>query len=69
MASSKAAKTTSKAEAKSLEEQLLDIQSELLEAKKSHRAGELVNPRVIGGYRKQVARIKTQMSLKAKENK
>jgi ribosomal protein L29 len=69
MASSKATKTTSKVEAKSLEEQLLDIQSEMLEAKKSHRAGELVNPRVIGGYRKQVARIKTQMSLKAKENK
>ena len=69
MASSKATKTTSKTEAKSLEEQLLDIQSDLLEAKKYHRAGELVNPRVISGYRKQVARIKTQMSLKAKENK
>ncbi|MCA9341259.1 50S ribosomal protein L29 [Candidatus Saccharibacteria bacterium] len=69
MASSKATKTTPKTETKSLEEQLLDIQSDLLEAKKSHRAGELVNPRVVSGYRKQVARIKTQMSLKAKENK
>src|SRR3990167_5690146 len=57
-------KTTKKAPAKkadkaevSLEEQLVQKQTDLLEAKKSHRAGELVNPRVITGYRKDVARI------------
>jgi len=70
-------KTTMKAPAKkadkaevSLEEQLVQKQTDLLEAKKSHRAGELVNPRVITGYRKDVARILTQINAeKVKESK
>lgn len=65
-------KTTKKPAAKkvekSLQEQLLDARSDLLEAKKSHRAGELVNPRVIPGYRKEVARIMTKLNAE-KEGK
>jgi ribosomal protein L29 len=33
--------------------------SELLEAKRGHRAGELTNPRVISSTRKEIARLKT----------
>lgn len=70
-------KTTKKAPVKkadkvevSLEEQLVATRSDLLEAKKSHRAGELVNPRVITSYRKDVARILTQINAeKVKESK
>lgn len=67
-----AKKTTKKPAAKkvekSLQEQLLDARNDLLEAKKSHRAGELVNPRVIPGYRKEIARIMTKLNVE-KEGK
>lgn len=61
-----AEKTTKKAPAKktekSLEEQLKDARHDLLEAQKSHRSGELVNPRVLGGYRKEIARLMTKLN-------
>lgn len=55
-------KTTTKKTEKTLQEQLLDARKDLLEAKKSHRAGELVNPKVLGGYRKKVAQIMTKIN-------
>ena len=61
MAESK--KTTKKAEVvKSLEDLRKDLaakQDDLLESRKSHRAGELVNPRVLGSIRKEIARLHT----------
>ena len=56
-------KTTKKAEVvKSLEDLRKDLaakQNDLLESRKSHRAGELVNPRVLGTTRKEIARLHT----------
>lgn len=34
-------------------------QQDLLDSRKSHRAGELVNPRVLGTIRKEIARLHT----------
>jgi ribosomal protein L29 len=42
-------------------------QNDLLEAKRGHRAGELVNPRVITVTRKEIARLKT--AIRAEELK
>lgn len=50
-----------------LQKDLLTKQNDLLEARKSHRAGELVNPRAITGLRKEVARLKT--AIRAEELK
>ena len=55
---------------KSIEEMKAELQSkrnDLLEARKSHAAGELVNPKVLGVYRKDIARLLTQIN--AKESK
>lgn len=66
-------KTTVKKEAtvvKSREDLLKDLaakQSDLLDARKGHRAGELVNPRVITHARKDIARLKT--AIRAEELK
>lgn len=51
-----------KAETKelSLVEQIAAKRADLLAARKSLAAGELVNPRVIASYRKDVARLLTQ---------
>lgn len=58
-----AKKTIKKAtEVKSIEDlkqELVAKHQDLLEAKKSHRAGELVNPRVLGTIRKDIARLAT----------
>jgi len=62
--------TTKKAAPKKelgLKEQLAAKQADLLAAKKSHAAGELVNPRVLGAYRKDIARLLT--AINAKEGK
>lgn len=59
------AKTTKKSTPKtemSLLEQVAQKQKDLLDAKKSHKAGELVNPRVLGELRKDIARIKTKLN-------
>lgn len=53
---------------KSLEEQIVSARHDLLEAKKSLRAGELVNPRVIGAFRKDIARMMTKINA-SKEGK
>lgn len=55
-----------------LREALETKQLELLEARKSNIAGELVNPRVITSIRKEIARLKTAIradELSQKENK
>lgn len=60
-----AEKSTKKAAPKaelSLQEQLVAKRTDLLEAKRSLAAGELVNPRIIGTYRKDVARLLTTIN-------
>ena len=52
---------------KSIEELKAELQSkrnDLLEARKSHAAGELVNPKVLSVYRKDIARLLTQINEK-----
>jgi len=47
-------------------------QQDLLDSRKSHRAGELVNPRVLGTIRKEIARLHTAIRAAeqaAKESK
>ncbi|MES2875846.1 MAG: 50S ribosomal protein L29 [Patescibacteria group bacterium] len=59
------AKTTKKAAPKAeltLAEQLVAKRTDLLEARKSHAAGEMVNPRVIGSLRKDIARLLTTIN-------
>ena len=53
-----------KAETKelSLVEQIAAKRADLLAARKSLAAGELVNPRVIASYRKEVARLLTALN-------
>ncbi len=51
-----------------LQQDLAAKQQDLLDAKRSLRAGELVNPRVLGATRKDIARLMTQIN-KAKETK
>lgn len=68
-------KTTKKAvkaasEVKSLadlQKDLLAKQQDILAARQGHRAGELVNPRVITQTRKEIARLKT--AIRAEELK
>jgi|JI10StandDraft_1071094.scaffolds.fasta_scaffold1930952_2 ribosomal protein L29 len=43
----------------SLEEQLAAKQADLMTARISHKAGELVNPRVLKTTRREIARLKT----------
>lgn len=50
-----------------LQKDLAAKQNDLLEARKGHRAGELVNPRVITHTRKEIARLKT--AIRAEELK
>lgn len=68
---SKTTKVTKKAvEAKSLEQlraELAAKQQDMLDSRKSHRAGELVNPRVLGTLRKEIARLLT--AIRAEELK
>lgn len=45
-----------------LEQQLAAKRTDLLEARKSLAAGELVNPQVIKNYRRDIARLLTQIN-------
>ena len=66
MAEKATTKTTKDAkEVKSLDvlaQELTTKRADLLEARRSHAAGELVNPRAITAYRKEIARILTQIN-------
>lgn len=55
-----------KTEQKSTQQLLADTRADLLAAKKSHAAGELVNPRVLGKYRKDIARLMTKVNAEKK---
>ena len=55
-----------------LRKDLAAKQQDLLDSRKSHRAGELVNPRVLGTIRKEIARLHTAIRAAeqaAKESK
>ncbi len=56
-----------------LRQELAAKQKELLDAKQGHKRGELVNPRILGVTRKQIARIHTAIRVaminEAKESK
>jgi len=62
MADKPTKKAPAEAAEKSVEEQLKDVRQDLLDAQKSHRSGELVNPKVINHYRKQIARLMTKLN-------
>lgn len=56
----KVAKTTSEVKTLAqLREDLTTKQTDLLEARRGHAAGELANPRVLTQTKKEIARIKT----------
>ena len=40
---------------------------DLLEAKRSLASGELANPRVLGAYRKDIARLLTEINVKERQ--
>lgn len=68
----KAKKTTAKdAEVvktvEDLQKDLAAKRQDLLEAKRANAAGELVNPRVITSYRKEVARLLTEINQKKEQ--
>lgn len=48
--------------AEELEVELAAKRTDLLEARRSNAAGELINPRVITVYRKDIARLMTQIN-------
>lgn len=57
-----AKKTVNAVEVKSLDDLKKDLatkQKDLMESVRSHRSGELVNPRVLGATRKEIARLHT----------
>lgn len=69
-----AKKTAKKADVvKSIDDlraELASKQNDLLESRRSHRAGELVNPRVLRTTRKEIARLKTAIrAAELKEEK
>ena len=69
-----APKTVKKAaaakDASSLQDELAAKQQDLLEARRSHAGGELVNPRVLRATRKEIARLHTAIREAAlKESK
>lgn len=74
MADTKTTKKTTKKAVKTVEvkslaqliEDLKKTQADLLDAKKSHRAGELVNPHVLTVTRKSIARIKTAIAIETR---
>jgi len=56
-----------------LQKTLADKQQDLIEAKRSHAAGDLVNPRVLTATRKEIARLHTAIraaqAVEQKESK
>lgn len=50
-----------------LNKTLKSVKADLAEARKSHAAGELVNPQVLALFKKTIARVQTLMVEKARE--
>ena len=68
----KAVKATEVKDLATLRKDLEAKMNDLLVSRKSHRAGELVNPRVLGTIRKEIARLHTAIRAAeqaAKESK
>ena len=62
-----AKKTTKAAVVKTvddLKKELSEKRNDLLQAKRSHAAGELVNPKALRSLRKDIARLLTQLNEK-----
>ena len=71
-ATKKAVKATEVKDLATLRKDLEAKMNDLLVSRKSHRAGELVNPRVLGTIRKEIARLHTAIRAAeqaAKESK
>ena len=47
-----------------LKKELAEKRNDLLQAKRSHAAGELVNPKALRSLRKDIARLLTQLNKK-----
>lgn len=68
----KAVEATEVKDLTTLHKELAAKHQDLLDSRKSHRAGELVNPRVLGTIRKEIARLHTAIRAAeqaAKESK
>ena len=66
-----AKKTVKAAVAKTIDDlkkELAEKRNDLLQAKRSHAAGELVNPKALRSLRKEIARLLTQIN-NTKESK
>lgn len=50
-----------------LNDTLKTVRADLAEAKRSHAAGELVNPQVLGMFKKTIARVQTLIAEKMRE--
>ena len=50
-----------------LNDALTTVKADLAEAKRSHGAGELVNPRVLSMFKKTIARVQTLIVEKTRE--
>ena len=62
-----AKKTTKAAVVKTIDDlkkELTEKRNDLLQAKRSHAAGELVNPKALRSLRKDIARLLTQINEK-----
>jgi len=72
MADKKTAKAEEVKTVEQLQKELAAKQTDLLEAKRGHAAGELANPRVLTATRKEIARLHTAIraaELAQEENK
>ena len=72
MATAKKTTKMAKAEVKTLDDLQKDLQTkrqDLIEAKRSLAAGELVNPRILTATRKEIARLLTAINAAEKGNK
>ncbi len=54
---------------KELAETLKTVRADLAESRRTHAAGELVNPQVLSMFKKTIARVQTLMVEKAREDK
>lgn len=66
-------KTTKKkavaTKAKDTAELLAEKRADLLQSLRSHKAGELVNPKVLRSLRKEIAQLMTKMNAEKQERK
>ena len=60
----KTAKTAVVKTVDDLKKELAEKRNDLLQAKRSHAAGELVNPKALRSLRKDIARLLTQINEK-----